>query len=99
MTDPEHTAQEERDKAAAAIGCEWVEQPTRDVTEKTIRCQSCDHEWKTTPRAVAKGYGCPKCNAQVNLKIGVTCGDCGHKWTATPEDLKQGKGCPKCRAA
>lgn len=46
---------------------EVLETYINSVTKIKCRCKVCGHEWKTTPRILLNGHGCPKCAGKVQL--------------------------------
>lgn len=54
--------QEQRDREAAVVDCDWIEPYRSAHAAIRIRCRKCRHEWKATPANVRKGTGCPRCS-------------------------------------
>ena len=53
---------EERAEQAAAVGIEWLEDPSTAREKAPARCLTCGHEWAVRPNSVQQGQGCPACS-------------------------------------
>ena len=54
-------SQEQRDREAGEIDCDWLARCGNAHTLCPIKCRICGYEWEATPANVTKQHRCPNC--------------------------------------